>query len=208
MLTRRLLRSGKTGRRRSDRHVPKAKKKHSFAQYEKELQNALKKKRQLQAEKRKRKETETITEPIETNAPERPIRVATKKAIREIGKVSRYERSILDFLDYGSESSVESSSEYKESIGYESGTEGSITTHKSIRSEQESIASKRTDVLDYKFPVVPTYIPRQHRNTRQTSNNKKLMRMTPKAFRQRCQKQCIFTRRSIFRHQQRITCHQ
>ena len=141
MLTRRLLRSGKTGRRRSDRHVPKAKKKHSFAQYEKELQNALKKKRQLQAEKKKKKETETITETSETNAPERPIRVATKKAIREIGKVSRYERSFLDFLDSGLESSVESSSEYKESNGYESGRDRKSTRLNSSHSQQSRMPS-------------------------------------------------------------------
>ena len=119
--TRRRLRSGQTGCRRSARNRTKPlnatkrnrkKKPESFAQYDKALEDLKKRKRQPEETTKTNVSTDNAKAKITTNVStdnnakakheprrERPIRSATKKALVDIGKVYRREQQSRSKLD-------------------------------------------------------------------------------------------------------------
>ena len=101
-LEKRVLRRSSARARRSERNKNTSRRKTTskstrlhFQKQEKALKKAKTKKKALTAEKHKTKDSSTSTKLDERNTSEscsqRPVRVATKKALESIGKVSRYE---------------------------------------------------------------------------------------------------------------------
>ena len=161
--TRRRLRSGQTGCRRSVRNRTKPliatkrnrrKKPESFAKYDQALED-------LKKRKRKPEESSTTDNDVTDNAAnerrERPIRSATKKALVDIGKVYRHEQQTRSKADI--ELSITSDEDSKFDLyNPPKPKDGSRSEGSSVASSQLTVMTAPKTTLAITLPTLPPLI--------------------------------------------------